>query len=116
LLALNFPALRTAPGLFVDHDMVDRTLSELQVEIFDRLRPTRMYARLRDVVVVPSDALPCGWRAEIRGNFTIVEHDLANEIVRDLQRRFSLRTDPLDPRRGSKAVDVPPGSDPSDIT
>jgi hypothetical protein len=113
LLALNFPALRTAPGLLTT---MQRTISELEVEIFNRLRQTRMYARLRDAVVVPSDALPSGWRAEIRGNFTIVEHDLANEIVRDLQRRYSLRRDPLDARPGSESPHVNPASDPSDVT
>jgi hypothetical protein len=43
LLALNFPALRTAPGLFVDHDMVDRTLSELQVDRSQRERFPRNF-------------------------------------------------------------------------
>jgi hypothetical protein len=95
LLALNVPALRTAPGLFVGRDMVDRTLSELQVELFNRLRATRLYPRLKNVALEPSDCAPCGWRAEVVGDFTVAEHNEATEIVRDLQRRFSLGTDPL---------------------
>jgi hypothetical protein len=71
--------------------MVDRSLSELQVELFNRLRATRLYPRLKNVALEPSDCAPCGWRAEVVGDFS----DAANEIVRDLQRRFSLRTDPL---------------------
>ena len=96
MLALNFPALRTAPGPFVDHVMMDRTLSELQVELFNRLRATRLYLRLKNVALETSDNVPCGWRADVVGDFTVAEHNEANEIVRDLQRRFSLRADPLD--------------------
>jgi hypothetical protein len=96
LQALNFPpALRTAPGPFVDHAMVDRTLSELQVELFNRLRATRLYSRLKNATLEPSDCVPCGWRADVLGNFSVAEHNEASEIVRDLQRRFSSRTDPL---------------------
>ena len=75
--------------------MVDRTLSELQVELFNRLRAMRLYPRLKNVALEPSDYAPCGWRAEVVGNFTVAEHNDANEIVRDLQRRFSVRSDPL---------------------
>jgi hypothetical protein len=81
--------------------MADRTLN--------RLRATRLYARLKNVAVEPSDCAPCGWRAEVVGDFTGAEHNQANEIVRDLQRRFSLRKDPLH-RQAS------PKSDPSDIS
>ena len=75
--------------------MVDRTLSELQVELFNRLRATRLYPRLKNVALEPSACAPCGWRAEVVGDFTVAEHSEASEIVRDLQRRFSLRADPL---------------------
>jgi hypothetical protein len=40
-------------------------------------------------------ALACGWRAEVVGDLTVAEHNEASETVRDLQRQFSLRTDPL---------------------
>ena len=92
--------------------MAERTLSELQVELFNRLRPT-FYARLKNVAVAPSDYLPCGWRAEVVGDFTVAEHSEAVEIARDLQRRFSLRSDPL---KGQAEPDLEePNSDRSDI-
>jgi hypothetical protein len=91
----QLPGAAHGAGPFVGHDMVDRTLSELQVELFNRLRATRLYPRLKNVALEPSDCAPCGWRAEVVGNFTVAEHDEASEIVGDLQRRFSLRTDPL---------------------
>ena len=75
--------------------MRHRTFSELQVEIFNLLRTMPQYQRLIRVYVEPSDAFSCGWRAEIVGDFTVAEHNGASGIVRDLQRRFSLRTDPL---------------------
>jgi hypothetical protein len=67
----------------------------LHVELFNRLRTTSLYSRLKKVEMERSDALPCGWRAEVVGEFTVAEHNEASEIVRDLQRRYSLRTDPL---------------------
>ena len=75
--------------------MLHRTLTELHVELFNRLRTTSLYSRLKNVEMERSDALPCGWRAEVVGEFTVAEHNEASEIVRDLQRRYSLRTDPL---------------------
>jgi hypothetical protein len=75
--------------------MRNRTLGELQVEIFNLLRTTPQYQRLIRVDVEPSDAFSCGWRAEVVGDFTVAEHNEASGIVRDLQRRYSLRTDPL---------------------
>ena len=85
--------------------MRNRTLGELQVEIFNLLRTMPQYQRLIRVNVEPSDAFSCGWRAEIVGDFTVAEHNEASGIVRDLQRRYSLRTDPLnaqhtEPRSG----------------
>ena len=91
----QLPGAAHGAELFVGHDMPERTLSELQVELFDRLRSTRLYSRLKNVEVERSEALACGWRAEVAGDFTVAEHNEASEIVRDLQRRFSLRTDPL---------------------
>ena len=75
--------------------MLHRTLTELHVELFNRLRTTSLYSRLKNVEMERSDALPCGWRADVVGEFTVAEHNEASEIVRDLQRRYSLRTDPL---------------------
>jgi hypothetical protein len=52
------------------------------------------YQRLISVDVQPSDALPCGWHAEIVGDFiTVVEHNAANDLVRELQRCYSLDND-----------------------
>jgi hypothetical protein len=84
------------PGLFDITTMHRRTLIELQIEIFDRLRSTSLYPRLKNVQMERSEAFPCGWRAEVVGDFDVAEHNEAGEIVRDLQRRFSVRSDPLD--------------------
>jgi hypothetical protein len=75
--------------------MRKRTLRELQVELFNLLRTMPQNQRLISVEVVPSDALPCGWRAEIVGDFTVVEHNAANDLVRELQRYYVLVDDPL---------------------
>ena len=93
---LNFPALFAVPELFDVATMPHRTLTELHVELFNRLRSTSLYSRLKNVEMERSKALPCGWRAEILGDFTVAEHNEVNEIVSDLQRRFSIRSDPLD--------------------
>ena len=37
----------------------------------------------------------CGWRAEIVGDFTVLEHNAANDLVRELQRYYVLVDDPL---------------------
>ena len=76
--------------------MLKRTIGELQVELFNHLRMKQLYGRLTNVALEPSDAFSCGWRADVVGNFTVTEHNGANEIVRDLQRRFSLRSDPFE--------------------
>ena len=75
--------------------MRKRTLGELQVELFNLLRTMPQYQRLISVDVEPSDAFPCGWRAEIVGDFTVGEHNAANDIVRELQRCYLLADDPL---------------------
>jgi hypothetical protein len=75
--------------------MRKRTLGELQVELFNLLRTMPQYQCLISVDVEPSDALPCGWRAEIVGDFTVVEHNEANDLVRELQRCYSLVDEPL---------------------
>jgi hypothetical protein len=75
--------------------MRKRTLGELQVELDDLLRTMPQYQRLISVEVVPSDAFPCGWRAEIVGDFTVDEHNAANELVRELQRCYALVDNPL---------------------
>ena len=72
-----------------------RTIGELQVELFNHLRTKRLYDQLINVALEPSDAFPSGWRAEVTGDFTVEEHGQVNEIVRDLQRRYSLVVDPL---------------------
>jgi hypothetical protein len=94
-----FPHRSTSPvlstGLFDAAAMPHRTISEGQVELFNRLRATHLYTRLKNVALEPSDCLPCGWRAEVVGDFSVAEHNEASEIVRDLQGRFALRTDPL---------------------
>jgi hypothetical protein len=56
------------------------------------------YARLKNIAVAPSDCSPCRWQAEVVGDFTVAEHNEAVETARDLQRRFSLRSDPLKDR------------------
>jgi hypothetical protein len=75
--------------------MSKRTLGELQVELFNLLRTMPQYQRLISVDVEPSDALPCGWRAEIVGDFTVAEHNAVNDLVRELQRCCSLVDDAL---------------------
>jgi hypothetical protein len=75
--------------------MFNRTLSELQVKLFNQLRTTAFYARLKAVAVEPSSKLPCGWQADVAGDFTAEERDQVDEIVRDLQRRYSCAVDPL---------------------
>jgi hypothetical protein len=74
--------------------MRKRTLEELQVELFNLLRTMPQYQRLISVDVEPSDTCPCGWRAEIVGDFTVVEHNAANDFVRELQRCYILVDDP----------------------
>jgi len=75
--------------------MRHRTLGELQVELFNLLRTMPQYQRLMRVDLEPSDAFSCGWRAEIVGDFTVDEHNAANELVRELQRCYALVDDPL---------------------
>ena len=77
--------------------MRKRTLGELQVELFNLLRTMPQYQRLISVDVEPSDAVACGWRAEIVGDFTVVEHNAANDLVRELQRCYSIVDDQLRP-------------------
>jgi hypothetical protein len=55
--------------------MAERTLGELHGELFNRLRATRFYMRLKNVALEPSDYSPCGWRAEVVGDFTVAEHN-----------------------------------------
>ena len=75
--------------------MRKRSLEELQVEVFNLLRTMPQYQRLVSVDLEPSDAFPCGWRAEIIGDFTVVEHNAANDLVRELQRCYVLVDDQL---------------------
>jgi len=74
--------------------MRKRTLGELQVELYDLLRIMPQYPRLISVDVVPSQVFACGWRAEIVGDFTVLEHNAANDLVRELQRCYVLVDDP----------------------
>jgi hypothetical protein len=93
LLALTSPAFSQRRGFLTA--MRNRTLGELQVELFNLLRTTPQYQRLIRVDVEPSDAFPCGWRAEIVGDFTVDEHNAANDLVRELQRCYALVDNPL---------------------
>ena len=71
MLAPNFPGGSQRRGFLTA--MRKRTLGELQVELFNLLRAMPQYQRLISVDVEPSDALPCGWRAEIVGDFTVAD-------------------------------------------
>jgi hypothetical protein len=75
--------------------MLRRTIGELQIELFNLLRTKRLYRRLKNVALESSDAHPCGWGADVIGDFTVEEHGQVNDIVRDLQRRYSLDVDPF---------------------
>jgi len=55
--------------------MLKRTIGELQVELFNHLRMKQLYARLINVALERSDAFPCGWRADVVGDFTVTEHN-----------------------------------------
>ena len=79
--------------------MKARTLSELQVELFNRLRALRLYPRLKSVLLEPSDDLTCGWRGEVKGDFTAAEEDEAHMIISDLQKRFSMKSESLESER-----------------
>ena len=84
--------------------MLKRTIGELQVELFNHLRMKQLYGRLINVVLEPSNAFSCGWRADVVGDFTVTEHHEANEIVRDLNADF--RFDPI-PLRIAKVAPAP---------
>jgi hypothetical protein len=70
-------------------------LTAMRKRSLGELRTMPQYQRLISVDVEPSDAFPCGWRAEIVGDFTVVEHNTANDLVRELQRCYTLVDDPL---------------------
>jgi hypothetical protein len=50
---------------------------------------------LLEVALEPSDAFPCGWRAEVVGDFTLGERNALKDVVREL--RYSLGADRLGP-------------------
>ena len=109
LIVPSLQALFNFPGVAVQRRgfltaMLKRTIGELQVELFNHLRTKRLYDRLINVALEPSDAFSSGWRAEVTGEFTVEEHDQVNEIVRDLQRRYSLAVDPLRAPPGDQTV------------
>ena len=39
---------------------------------------------------LPSEAMDCGWLAEVTGDFSVGEHGAVADIGSDLQRRFRL--------------------------
>ena len=67
------------------------TQPEIEIWLRDRLRNFPFYSRLRSITVWPTDATGSGWNGEVVGDFSIPEQVLANDILAELQRRFSLK-------------------------
>ena len=72
-------------------DRTPATQSEIEIWLRDRLRNFPFYSRLRRITVWPTDATGSGWNGEVVGDFSIPEQVLANDILPELQRRFSLK-------------------------
>ena len=83
----------SALGSFLMHALyrTPATQSEIEIWLRDRLRDFALYSRLRSITVWPTDATGSGWNGEVVGDFTVPEQVQANDILTELQRRFSLK-------------------------
>ena len=66
-------------------------IEEIEILLRDQMRSKKFYDRLTSIRVTPSKSHLCGWRADVQGEFSVVESDECRGTVIKLQRQYSLR-------------------------